>query len=549
MDAAGRLYRRAAAAVSIARRGGCDEASPRRQKTAESGRVVADVCCAVGDAGYSGLGAAPSAAIPHSIPNSGAGHGGGSAEVATICGGSGSRFGVRRLRRKCARHFRSYRQHCQQRALQRSVSAPTARQSPVQPQPQSPKEPMQFASEPSAPQQFQPGLLPKPQRPRHVRTHFAPQPRHHPGLYGQRSGHKSPKAPTDCVEVGSTLVTAASAAMAASWAAEPFLSPTLHRTAAPLAWDPQQHAAPTPAEAGPSFPIQSELGAQPLAAIAADCGASQARMRRLTAGDAPAWASQPVPQQPLPPQAPPAPFADWDEFMDCDLGVKHRTPITDIEFDFLLAREVQSLAGWEVCVDRPGLRVATAQAQGGGVVAVRAWATLQGVEMRAARSMLLDMEARKRWAQRGDKGGDGSSGSSSASRGKSERLLALDVQVIYSSMAVPTMTTRDLVQYRRVRAQDGSTLIVQRSAEHPLAPEDDRFIRAEAHFTGYALRAAVDHKSGQPCLNLFLDSHVDIKGFVPKWLLRQLAPRRSVDWLTNLERASLYLQQCTPVGK
>merc|ERR1711902_427912 len=90
--------------------------------------------------------------------------------------------------------------------------------------------------------------------------------------------------------------------------------------------------------------------------------------------------------------------------------------------------------------------------------------------------------------------------------------------ILYSLMKVTGVTPRDFLQFRRARVMDdGSILLVLRSAEHPDFPESKNAIRAESYISGYVLRQAVEN--GESVLKIFLMSFSDIKGLIPKWII------------------------------
>merc|ERR550525_1014173 len=146
-----------------------------------------------------------------------------------------------------------------------------------------------------------------------------------------------------------------------------------------------------------------------------------------------------------------------------------------------------------------------------GGVTVRAWARVPGVYVNVAFFLFYDITQRMRWDKVFSKMaliGDGVDGS----------------DILYSLLKVPAVTDRDFLQWRRVRVQDdGSILIVLRSAEHHGVPEDKRYIRAESHISGYILRQEWEDQT--PVLKIFLMSCADVKGMIPKWIISYMAPK------------------------
>lgn len=224
-------------------------------------------------------------------------------------------------------------------------------------------------------------------------------------------------------------------------------------------------------------------------------------------------------------------FRNWDDFMEFDCTFKHKMPITLSEFELLLHKEKESLKGWDVCVDRKEIKVAKVMLGDAGVT-LRAWATVPGVSIFVAFYLFHDFSRRVGW----DKVfstmslvGDSAQGS----------------DVLYSVLKAPGVTPRDFLQFRRAKMQeDGSILMMLRSAEHPDMPENKNYIRAESYISGYVLRQG--YEKGQPVLNIFLMSCSDIKGLVPKWVISYMAPRKPGEWVESLRKACVEYQQSNP---
>jgi len=221
-------------------------------------------------------------------------------------------------------------------------------------------------------------------------------------------------------------------------------------------------------------------------------------------------------------------FRSWDDFMEFDIAFKHKMPVTLSEFDLLLEKEQESSVGWDVCVDRKEIRVAKVQ-NANGVITLRAWATVHGVDMNVAFYLFYNFRERVKWDKvfaNMDLLGDGSHGS----------------DMLYSMLKVPGVTSRDFLQFRRVRLQDdGSIAIVLRSAEHPDCPESKNAIRAESYIGGYVLRQ--EYEDGIPVLKLFIMSCSDIKGLIPKWIINMVAPKKPAEWVEVLRKACIEYQE------
>jgi len=229
-------------------------------------------------------------------------------------------------------------------------------------------------------------------------------------------------------------------------------------------------------------------------------------------------------------------FKDFNDFMDFDNSFKHRMPITASEFDILKYKRDESLEGWDVCVDRKEIKVAKIQSgSGGGVgcVTLRAWATIPDIDISVAFHLFADHTERVKW--------DGVFAKM--------KIVEKDVQgseVLYSILSPPPfVTARDFLQYRRCKFyEDGTILIVLRSAEHPDMPDQKGVIRAESYNAGYSLHQTFN--GTQPICHLFLMTCVDIKGLIPKWIINAVAPKKPAEWVESLRKAAVDYQKSHP---
>jgi hypothetical protein len=225
-------------------------------------------------------------------------------------------------------------------------------------------------------------------------------------------------------------------------------------------------------------------------------------------------------------------FRDWGDFVNFDQSIKHKMPITLSEFDLVLQKREESNNGWDVCVEKPEITISKMQGAA-GVITLRAWATVPGVDHRVAFVCFYDMQRRMSW----DKIfsdmrliGDGCEGS----------------EILYSGMKFTGVAARDFVQYRRVRVlDDGTIVIVLRSAVHPDVPEQKGIIRAESYISGYVLKQRYD-ANGQPILDIFMMSCNDVKGMIPKWIINFFAPKAPREWIEALKGSALEYQQQHP---
>jgi len=229
-------------------------------------------------------------------------------------------------------------------------------------------------------------------------------------------------------------------------------------------------------------------------------------------------------------------FRNWDDFMDFDDAIKHKMPITYGEFELLLEkeRETKDGAGWDLCVNRQDIKVSKIM-YGPGLICLRAWAIFPGVDMNTVFHMFYEVDERGKW----DK---------SFSNIKTVGNGVAGCDLVYCLMKIPTVTPRDFLQYRRVRVnEDGSIVIVLRSAEHPVCPEDSRYIRVENKISGYIFRNVV--ANGKPGMQIFLMSCSDVKGMIPKWIINILAPKKPGEWTESLRKAALEHQARYPHRK
>jgi hypothetical protein len=96
----------------------------------------------------------------------------------------------------------------------------------------------------------------------------------------------------------------------------------------------------------------------------------------------------------------------------------------------------------------------------------------------------------------------------------------------------------------RLYTEDGSIMILMRSAEDTYLPEDKRYIRAESHISGYVLRQ--EFEAGKPVLKIFLMSCADVKGMIPKWIISYFAPKKPGEWVDALKKAAIEYQRANP---
>mmetsp|Transcript_15898 Transcript_15898/g.37567 ORF Transcript_15898/g.37567 Transcript_15898/m.37567 type:complete len:701 (-) Transcript_15898:208-2310(-) len=225
-------------------------------------------------------------------------------------------------------------------------------------------------------------------------------------------------------------------------------------------------------------------------------------------------------------------FKSWEDFMDFDNNYKHKIPITQSDFALLMEKESQGMQGWDMCVDRKEIKVAkTLQTDGGGCIFLRAWSWLPDVELPVVFHMFYKCEKRMEW-----------------DRAFFEMKVVDQIEgsdILYSVLRVPACTSRDYVQYRRVKVlEDGTILISLRSAIHPELPEKNGYIRAESFTSGYVMRRYDDGK--EKGTKVFLMTCTDVKGIIPKWMINFVAPRKPGEWIDCLKKACLDYQAANP---
>lgn len=109
--------------------------------------------------------------------------------------------------------------------------------------------------------------------------------------------------------------------------------------------------------------------------------------------------------------------------------------------------------------------------------------------------------------------------------------------VIYSYVkGVMGASDRDFLQLRKfyTNFKEFDYVIVMKSSSHPDKPLVKKKIRAETIISGYLIKT-IDEEHCE----LGMISQTDIKGFVPKFLVNVIAPKKPVEWFKKLEKALL----------
>ncbi|KAF4671906.1 hypothetical protein FOL47_001127 [Perkinsus chesapeaki] len=222
-------------------------------------------------------------------------------------------------------------------------------------------------------------------------------------------------------------------------------------------------------------------------------------------------------------------FKDFDDFLNFDLELKHKLPIGTGEFRFLEEKEKEPYEGWDVCVNKPKVKVVKLKSDASPSVLVRAWATVSDTSAELVLYHIHDFGRRVEWDKTFNE----------------MRLLKPTkddefCDTLYCVLRAPLgVQTRDFLQYRRVSGAPSPAngakrfLILMRSAARAEMPEVPQYIRAETVISGYIIEQAGDSRD----TSLFILSQTDIKGLIPKWIVNTAAGRVPVQWVESLEDA------------
>ena len=212
-------------------------------------------------------------------------------------------------------------------------------------------------------------------------------------------------------------------------------------------------------------------------------------------------------------------FRNFNDFMQFDVELKHKMPISSSEFKFLFEKESEPLGslGWSLTVDKKNIKVlrySPPDDETSTSVLVRAYARIPNTNAANVFYHIYDPKKRQSW----DKNFSAIS-----------VIPTDDCEILYCQLQAPFgVTPRDFLQYRKA-LNDGECLsILMRSAEHETHPNLSGFIRAESLISGYVIR-----ERGPDC-DLFLMSQTDIKGLIPKWIVNMVAAKAPAQWVESL---------------
>ena len=224
-------------------------------------------------------------------------------------------------------------------------------------------------------------------------------------------------------------------------------------------------------------------------------------------------------------------FTSFQDFMDFDVDLKHKMPISPTECRFLYEKEAEPLTanGWELAVDRKLIKVlkfvpsdSSGRADTGTSVLVRAYAVLPKTTIETCFYNIYDPKKRQSW---------------DSNFAEISVVSTPESEILYCVLQSPFgITPRDFLQYRRANrelGEDGTSVltIIMRSAVHAQNPPVPGYIRAESYISGYVMR-----QRGEDC-HLFIMSQTDVKGLIPKWIVNMMAAKAPAQWVENLVKS------------
>jgi hypothetical protein len=216
-------------------------------------------------------------------------------------------------------------------------------------------------------------------------------------------------------------------------------------------------------------------------------------------------------------------FRSFKDFMDFDLDLKHRLPITIHEARFLYEKEAEphNAPGWELTVNKANINVLRFISRNEEApVLVRAYAKIPNMSIANVFYHIVDPEVRPKWDQ-------------------NFSMFSLiphahdnECEILYCTLNSPFgVTPRDFLQYRKSLVDNGVATIMMRSAVHEDRPPSPGYIRAESLISGYVIRQVGED------VELFLMSQTDIKGLIPKWMVNMFAAKAPAQWVENLAKS------------
>jgi hypothetical protein len=221
-------------------------------------------------------------------------------------------------------------------------------------------------------------------------------------------------------------------------------------------------------------------------------------------------------------------FRSFKDFMEFDIELKHRIPITADESRFILEKEAEPLdsPGWDLSVNKANIKVLRyieheSHSRGPPPpVLVRAYATVPNTTVSNIFYHIMDPVVRTSWDKTFDK-------FSMVPHAHDD-----ECAILYCTIHAPVgVSPRDFLQYRKSIVQPGLAIIMMRSAEHADKPPTPGYIRAESLISGYVIR-----QRDSDC-ELFLMSQTDIKGLIPKWMVNMFAAKAPAQWVENLVKS------------
>ena len=229
-------------------------------------------------------------------------------------------------------------------------------------------------------------------------------------------------------------------------------------------------------------------------------------------------------------------FKSFTDFINFDVLLKHKIPISNSEFRFLYEKETESTSGWELAAEKKFIKIfkfvpPVDEVSKGTSVLIRAYATLPSISIESVFYNIFDPIQRQSWD------------TNFAQIEVLPKIDQDDCEVLYCVLQSPFgVTPRDFLQFRKATQIDRSQepglpsqrclTILMRSAEHEQKPLLPGFIRAESYISGYVIR-----ENDEGGCNLFIMSQTDVKGLIPKWIVNMMASKAPAQWVNNLMKA------------
>ncbi|CEM38751.1 unnamed protein product [Vitrella brassicaformis CCMP3155] len=213
--------------------------------------------------------------------------------------------------------------------------------------------------------------------------------------------------------------------------------------------------------------------------------------------------------------------------------------VTYGDFQFLLDREHEGFTapGWEKVLERDGVSVGRCKPEESGLLQVKAYATLASIDIDTAFTHIYDINTRAIW----DPVLTEWRLISTIDCPTRHKASMTPTEVIYSVMHGPLgLASRDFLQYRRsmtnLTNKGRVSVICMRSApSDEYMTERKGYVRADSVISGYVLRQSSHDPANST--DLFIFSHNDPRGLIPKWIVNAVAARAPVHWVQSFKTA------------